>query len=164
MRRASCGTNVESLEPNDSNTPTMVWPYGELPQEIKHDEQPPLEIHNIVLDRVMHSSPAKSDSSSPNLPIRRRRRFDSEPPLALERLHDRAREQDPASPTSPLSDAVDSGTDCWEDMESDIAISLGGILMENNQINDMTSFKSKRISFSDFNNDPKKYIGNPEKY
>ena len=138
----------------------MVWPYGELPHRVSDgDDLPATEIRDIVLDRVMQSSPTKSDGGdTPSKPIRRRRRFDSEPPLAADRA---SQLFSPLSPLSPLSDAVDSGTDCWEDYENDLAISLGGALLENNQISDVSSFKSKRVTFADFNTDPKKYIGNP---
>ena len=134
----------------------MVWPYGELPHIVTEgDDLPSTEIRDIVLDRVMQSSPIIPDVT-PSKQIRRRRRFDSEPPLAADRAI-----LDPLSPLSPLSDAVDSGTDCWEDVENELAISLGGALMDNNQISDISSFKQRRVSFADFNADPKKYIGNP---
>ena len=124
----------------------MVWPYGELPQQVG-EESPvksrvqPNEIRDIVLDRVINADP--ESSPSPSRPIRRRRRFDSEPPMAIQSQNSETQETENLnglSPLSPLSDALDSGTDCWED-DHDLAISLGGNLTENNQILDAQAFK-----------------------
>jgi hypothetical protein len=149
----------------------MVWPYGELPHEVNPESlpslpssfseslsHPPNEIRDILLDRIMHSSPAKSQngSSSPQIPIRRRRRFDSEPAVST-----RSQAQEPIIyPQSPQS--PDSGLDVFEEDQNDLAISLDGVLMENNQIADFQAFKNNMITFEQFNEDPKKYISNPD--
>ena len=129
----------------------MVWPYGELPHQVP-DQSPllgriqnPSEIREIVLDRVINPEPS---SPSPSRPIRRRRRFDSEPPMALQSHNSENQENEIGnglSPLSPFSDALDSGTDCWED-DHDLAISLGGGLTENNQILDSQAFKVNFLS------------------
>jgi len=116
----------------------MVWDWGKLPKELpvekpKPDIQPkptPTEIKHMVLERIYSESPPTEVPYSSSKPIRRRRRYDSEPAMAHV-THTAPPSQISnlalmnTNGVSPLSDGtgVDSGTDCLASVYSDDEIS-----------------------------------------
>ncbi|CBY20543.1 unnamed protein product [Oikopleura dioica] len=157
-RRVRRRHSMSSDSPSDNNTPMMVWPFGELPQEV------PKEQRNRPPSLVLSSVPQR---------IPRRRRFDSEPPLAFIKTSELPDVFSPTSPLSPFSglefivnffqksiETIDSGTDC-DDFDSEFAMSLSGGLIDNNEISCLESFKKNIITFQKFSSDPKKFITDP---
>ena len=151
----------------------MVWEWGQMPREtpLKH----------MLLERIHSDTPTQRYSSSASMqPIRRRRRYDSEPAMSHANLAPPIQiEQLVSSPLSETNTA-DSGTSSLsnnaqlmineavvDDEEqstvdpNEVSMSLCGGLLENNEIADRELFDRKIITYDEFNRSPKTYVANP---
>lgn len=147
----------------DRNNPLEDWDSSSQPITIQ-EKKSPTELKHMLLERIHSESPSTLVSITSNQPIRRRRRYDSEPAMATP--HIQLNGSFGEASTSPKSDAIDSGTDCLayqsdDEVANEVAMSLCGGLTENNNILDRDAFNSKIISFEDFNSNPMKYVTNP---
>ena len=180
-RRAS--TNEIDMSPTHHHTQRlsespiaeteMVWEWGKMPREtpLKH----------MLLERIHSDAPTLRNANTTSMqPIRRRRRYDSEPVMSHANLAPPIQVEQLVS--SPLSETntADSGTSSLsnntqsmmneavvEDEEqstvdpNEVSMSLCGGLLENNEIEDKDLFDRKIITYDEFNRSPKTYVANP---
>ena len=180
LRRASTNEMSQHNEMSPPAETEMVWEWGQMPREAPRTPQTGLK--HMLLERIHSDAPTPRNTvtGSPTQPIRRRRRYDSEPAMSHVTAPIQLQDTLIASPLSETNTA-DSGTSSLsnnallvseaivdDDEQHDptvdpneVSMSLCGGLLENNDIEDKDLFDQKIITYEEFNRNPKTYVANP---